>query len=486
MQKLSILSACFAIFLCLVSNRLIAEVSDDIELPDISDSTGTFISPREEKELGNAFFRNIHRQLTINQDLEVQSYIQSIGHKLAAHADPQQSPFHFFVVIDKNLNAFAGPGGYIGINSGLILATESESELASVISHEIAHVTQRHLYRAFEAASQLSLPTAAATLAAILIGSQSPELGQAALLAVQANSMQQRINFTRSNEQEADRVGMQTLVKADFDPNGMPTFFERLQQNSRYYGQAVPEFLRTHPVTASRISDTRNRAEKQPYRHYPDSFTYRTIRTKLRVLGSKNLDATRRYFLTLTEQGTPEQRAIANYGLGWVALKQQHFKEAQKIFSKLQKTLPEKPTLHIALAETATESRHYPEALAILKKARQRFPNHTPLSTLYLSTLIKTGQAQQARQEILPLIHSDRQNPKIYHLLAQAYGKLQQPIESYRYLAEYYYLTGRTEKAIEHIKTAKNFTGINFYQHAILDQRLAFFIEEERILKLGR
>ncbi|MBT6794699.1 MAG: M48 family metallopeptidase, partial [Methylococcales bacterium] len=377
MQKLSILSACFAIFLCLVSNRLIAEVSDDIELPDISDSTGTFISPREEKELGNAFFRNIHRQLTINQDLEVQSYIQSIGHKLAAHADPQQSPFHFFVVIDKNLNAFAGPGGYIGINSGLILATESESELASVISHEIAHVTQRHLYRAFEAASQLSLPTAAATLAAILIGSQSPELGQAALLAVQANSMQQRINFTRSNEQEADRVGMQTLVKADFDPNGMPTFFERLQQNSRYYGQAVPEFLRTHPVTASRISDTRNRAEKQPYRHYPDSFAYRIIRTKLQVLGSKNLDATRRYFLTLTEQGTPEQRAIANYGLGWVALKQQHFKEAQKIFSKLQKTLPEKPTLHIALAETATESRHYPEALAILKKARQRFPNYT-------------------------------------------------------------------------------------------------------------
>ena len=206
----------------------------------------------------------------------------------------------------------------------------------------------------------------------------------------------------------------------------------------------------------------------------------------MRVLGSKNLDATRRYFLTLTEQGTPEQRAIANYGLGWVALKQQHFKEAQKIFSKLQKTLPEKPTLHIALAETATESRHYPETLAILKQARQRFPNYTPLSTLYLSTLIKTGQAQQARQEILPLIHSDRQNPKIYHLLAQAYGKLQQPIESYRYLAEYYYLTGRTEKAIEHIKTAKNFTGINFYQHAVLDQRLAFFIEEERILKLGR
>ena len=486
MRKFRLLSGSIALFLSIFTGTLSAEVNQSIELPDISDSTGTLISPREEKELGDAFFRNIHRQLTINQDLEVQAYIRSIGNKLATHTESQPRSFHFFVVIDKNLNAFAGPGGYIGINSGLILATDSESELASVISHEIAHVTQRHLYRAFEAASQLSLPTAAATLAAILIGTQSPELGQAALLAVQAHSIQQRINFTRSNEQEADRVGMQTLIKADFDPNGMPTFFERLQQNSRYYGQAVPEFLRTHPVTASRISDTRNRAEKHPYRHYPDSFAYRIIRTKLRVLGSKDLDTTGRYFRTLTAQGTPEQRAIANYGLGWVALKQQHFKDAEKIFTKLLKTLPDRPTLHIALAETATESRQYSKALTILKKARHRFPNFTPLSTLHLSTLIKTGQAQQARQEILLRLHTDTQDSTRYHLLAQAYDKLQQPIESYRYLAEYYYQIGRTEKAIEHIKTAKKFTGINFYQHAILDQRLAFFIEEERILKLGR
>ena len=486
MRESRILFGSIAFFLYFSTTTLNAEVSQSIELPDISDSTGTLISPREEKELGDAFFRNIHRQLIINEDLEVQSYIQSLGHKLVAHAESQQSPFHFFVVLDNDLNAFAGPGGYIGINSGLILATDSESELASVISHEIAHVTQRHLYRAFEAASQLSLPTAAATLAAILIGSQSPELGQAALLAIQANSMQQRINFTRANEQEADRVGMQTLVKANFNPNGMPSFFERLQHNSRFYGQAIPEFLRTHPVTVSRISDTRNRAAKHPYRHYPDSFNYRTIRTKLRVLSSKDLNATRRHFLILKDQGTQEQRAIANYGLGWVELKQQHFKKARSIFNQLQKTLPHQPTILIGLAETAYESRQYSEALALLKKARQRFPEFTPLSTLYLSTLIKTGQAQKARQEILPRLHNSNPNPELYHLLAQAYDKLKNPIESYRYLSEYFYLTGHTGKAIEHIKTAKNFTGINFYQEAILDQRLAFFLEEERILKLGR
>jgi len=172
-------------------------------------------------------------------------------------------------VLENDINAFAGPGGYIGVNSGLILMTEAESELASVIAHEIGHVTQRHLFRAAEAAGRLSIPTMAATLAAILLGTQSPAMGQAAIMAIQAGSVQFQINFTRENEEEADRVGMQTLANSQFDPRSMPTFFERLQQSTRYYGQNIPEFLRTHPVTASRISDTRGRAETYPYKQYP-------------------------------------------------------------------------------------------------------------------------------------------------------------------------------------------------------------------------
>ncbi|MGZ8187112.1 MAG: M48 family metalloprotease, partial [Methylobacter sp.] len=134
-----------------------------IELPDMGDSSGTLITPVEEKEFGEAFFRSLHSQISINQDAEIQQYIQSIGQKLVANSDAPANPFHFFVVLQNDINAFAGPGGYIGVNSGLILITEAESELASVMAHEIAHVTQRHLYRAYEASSRLSIPTMAAT-----------------------------------------------------------------------------------------------------------------------------------------------------------------------------------------------------------------------------------------------------------------------------------------------------------------------------------
>ena len=255
-----------------------------IELPDMGDSSGTLITPAEEKEFGEAFFRSLHSQISINQDAEIQQYIQSIGQKLVANSDEPSHPFHFFVVMENDINAFAGPGGYIGVNSGLILMTEAESELASVMGHEIAHVTQRHLFRAAEAQSRLSIPTIAGTLAAILLGTQAPALGQAAIMAIQAGSVQFQINFTRENEEEADRVGMQILSSSHFDPRSMPTFFERLQQSTRYSGQAIPEFLRTHPVTASRISDTRGRAETYPYKQYPDSLDYQLTKAKIRVL----------------------------------------------------------------------------------------------------------------------------------------------------------------------------------------------------------
>ena len=229
--------------LSLISTYLPAIDIEQIELPDLGDSSGTLISPIEEKELGEAFFRSLHRQILISQDSEVQHYIQTIGQQLVVNSDLPTNPFQFFVVLDNQINAFAGPGGYIGINSGLLLLTESESELASVMAHEVAHVTQRHLYRAYEAASRLSIPTAAATIAAILIGTQDPALGQAALIAIQAGSVQFQIDFTRDNEMEADRVGMKTLAKSNYNPRSMPTFFERLQESTRYYGQNIPEFL---------------------------------------------------------------------------------------------------------------------------------------------------------------------------------------------------------------------------------------------------
>jgi len=451
---------------------------EKIKLPDMGDSSGTLISPIQEKELGDAFFRSLHSRIKINQDAEVQQYIQSIGRQLVANSDLPSNPFHFFVVLDKQINAFAGPGGYIGINSGLLLLTESESELASVMAHEIAHVTQRHLYRAFEAASRLSIPTAAATLAAILIGTQSPALGQAALIAIQAGSVQFQIDFTRDNEKEADRVGMQTLAKSNFSPRGMPTFFERLQQSSRYYGQNIPEFLRTHPVSASRISDTRGRSNKYPYKQYPDSQGYLLTQAKLRVMTS-TAKAALSYFQTREHQGTKDQQAIARYGIALVNIENRKFSAAEKIFQQLIKQYPNQPQYAYALAKTALQAQHYNKALNLLKTALTRFPNSSAIKMEYISTLLKAKKPKQAKATLETLNYPSKKQPLYFELLAQSYADLNQDAESHRYLAEYYYAVGQTSFAILQINLAKKAKDNNFYLQAILNQRQAFFINEE-------
>jgi predicted Zn-dependent protease len=457
-----------------------------IELPDMGDSSGALITPAEEKEFGEAFFRSLHSQISINQDAEIQQYIQTIGERLVANSDAPSNPFHFFVVMEKDINAFAGPGGYIGVNSGLILITEAESELASVMAHEIAHVTQRHLYRAYEASSRLSIPTAAATLAAILLGTQSPELGQAAIVAIQAGNVQFQIDFTRENEAEADRVGMQTLAGSQYDPRSMPTFFERLQQSSRYYGQNIPEFLRTHPVTASRISDTRGRAESYPYKQYPDSLGYQLAKAKIRVLTDTDNAETLKYFQTRSTQGTAEQRVVARYGLGLYALNSQKFTDAEAIFQQLSKEYPNQAQYLTALARTALDSKNYSTALARYKKLTEQFPDNEAIKLEYVTSLLKAGNADLARKNLFLLKPKTQQQPIYSQLLAQAYSALNQPAESHRYLAEYYYATGQTRDAILQIKLAQKSKGLNLQLSAILNDRLNFFTNEEEEARRNR
>ena len=459
---------------------------EKIQLPDMGDSAGALISPVQEQELGAAFFRNLHAQTEINADLEIQQYIQAIGRQLAAHSDTPSTPFHFFVVMDPNINAFAGPGGYIGVNSGLILLTEAESELASVMAHEIAHVTQRHLYRQIEAASKMSIPTVAATLAAILVGTQSPQMGQAALMAIQAGSIQFQIDFTRDHEKEADRVGMQTLSESNYDPRSMPTFFERLQQSTRYYGKGVPEFLRTHPVSESRIADTRGRAENYPYRQYPDSMGYLLAKAKLQVITTSDKKQAIQHFMALEQQGTPEQRAVARYGIGLAQLELLQYGQANQIFQQLAEQFPDQPAYIAALARTAAESRDYEKANQLFSKATQRFPSNDAIKIERARYLLKNGQAEQARQVLLSLSDSQKSQPFYYELLAQIFAELKQPGESHRYMAEHYYAGGQTEDAIMQIRLAKKEANLSYQLQAILDERLNFLLAEEEERKRER
>ena len=458
--------------------------ADEIILPDMGDSTGTLISPLQEKILGASFFRNIRSQLEISYDPDIQNYIQSIGQKLVANSDNPTQAFYFFVVESDDINAFAGPGGYIGINSGLILNSDSESELASVMAHEIAHVTQRHIYRSYEAASRMSIPAAAAMIAAIIVATQAPELGIGALSAIQAGSIQMQIEFTRDNEQEAGRIGLKTLARAKFDPRSMPTFFEKLQHASRYYGAGAPEFLRTHPITSSRISDTRGRAEKYSYRQVPDSQDYRLAKAKLRLTSKQtSLEDLTRYFRNRVNQGTNKQRTAMQYGLGLSYLKQHQFEQAEAIFLKLSKQHPKQRQYLTALAQVAVNKRDIETAKKLYLQLQQKFPSDIEFQFEYSAILQKSNQPRLALQHLKLIDYKNQQHPRFFLLLAQAYGNLGENITSHRYMAEYYYSVGHTNAAITQIKIAQKDKHINFYQSAILDGRLNFFISEMKALK---
>ncbi len=489
-MKLKPITIAIALSLILDSVITAAEPINKIELPDMGDSTGRLISPAEELQLGEAFFRSVHTQVPINQDAEIQQYVESIGQRLSVNSDDPGHPFHFFVVMEKDINAFAGPGGYIGVNAGLILATEEESELAAVMAHEIAHVTQRHLYRAYEADKQRTIPNLIATAAAVALamsaGSQSGQGGMVPIAAVMAGNLQFKIDFTRENEAEADRVGMQTLVGSQFDPRSMPTFFERLQQSSRYSGRNIPEFLQTHPVTVSRISDTRGRADTYPYKQFGDSLGYLLTRAKLRVLTGKDSADIVKYFQTGTTQGTPVQRTVARYGLGLTLLHTQRFKEAEEIFQQLAKEYPEQVQYLAALARTSLESRDYTQALIRYKNLTEQFPGNEAIKLEYISSLLKIGKAEQARKLLFSLTTRVQQQPIYSQLLAQVYSALNQPAESHRYLADYYYATGQTMEAIQQCKLAQTSKGLNPQLSAIVDARLRFFIDEMMEAKRNR
>ncbi|MBT5966258.1 MAG: M48 family metalloprotease, partial [Gammaproteobacteria bacterium] len=366
----------------------------------------------------------------------------------------------------------------------LILSSDSESELASVVAHEIAHVTQRHIYRSYEASSRMSLPAAAAMVAAIIIATQAPEVGLGALSAIQAGSLQMQIDFTRDNEQEADRIGIRILERSGFDPLSMPAFFEKLQLASRYYGEGAPEFLRTHPVTSSRISDTRGRAEKYPYRQVPDSQTYRLIKAKLRI-GSENtkLNDLVVYFTNKVNQGTAEQRAAMQYGLGLTFIKKQQFDKAEEIFQNLHQRYPKQQEYLTALAQAAVNQQDFETAKKRYLKLQQQFPGNIEYQFEYISILLKSNQPRLALQHLNLIDYRYQQHPRYYLLRARAYGNLKDNVNLHRYMAEYFYAIGQPNTAILQITLAQKDKGLNFYLSAILEDRLNLFQAEILAIK---
>ncbi len=442
-----------------------------VQLPDIGSPESSTISIAEERAIGELFMREIRSRVELLDDAEAEDYVQSLGYRLLSQSDSQHFGFTFFVVKDAGINAFAAPGGYIGINSGLITASESEGEVASVLAHEIAHVTQRHIAQAVAVADRSSMQTLAGIIAAILIGTQSPEAGQATAAAVVGSQIQKQLNFSRANEQEADRVGMQLLQGAGFDPRAMPAFFEKLQSASRYY-QKPPEFLSTHPVTTSRIADAIGRAEKFPYRQLEDSLSYQFVRAKLRVLTELEPQNAVSYFSERMKFGSPESLAATKYGLAIAYDRSSRPQEANKLFRELAAQYPDRVPLRAALAENELRRGRLNEALQIYADTTALYPGNKVLVRGYADALIQAGQAKKALEVIDRYGRLHALDAVLYKLRANAHQQAGNPAESHIALSEHYYLNGEIGAAIHQLELASQRSGNDFYRNSRIEARL--------------
>lgn len=423
------------------------------ELPDMGDPSSTVLSPYDDYMLGQAFMRNLRMHVEIIEDPELNAYINSLGYRLLSAAGSNLQ-FNFFIVNDPSINAFAGPGGHIGIHSGLILSAETEGELASVMAHEIAHVTQRHLARAFQKASASQLQTAAAILAAILIG--SPELSTAMIATATAGNIQQQLNFTRSHEKEADRVGIDILVNSGYDPHNMPGFFSRLQEAYRYMDNSnVPELLRTHPVTPNRIADSQNRADQFPKMkdHASPNFTY--IQAKLQSM-DESKHAYRMKEIEAKRTQSKSLSSVDQYEYALINIQHGNLDIAEKYSQALLAESAESIEFIALQAQIEIEKGDSSAAIQRLQKALLLFPNHPQLSVLYAKALLESGKARQAADSMRELIQQQQQFvlPSYYQLLAKTEFAAGRQGHAYVALADYYFMIGLTRMAINHLETA--------------------------------
>lgn len=476
----SSLLARLALCLALLSAPAQQTLALNTELPDLGNSAGTLITPKRERDLGKAFMRSVRQSEKVLDDPLLSDYIQSLGQRLVHNSDASGTPFTFFLIDDPQVNAFAGPGGHIGIYTGLLLITETESELAAVVAHEIAHVSQQHLLRAWESAGQLSIPNAAILLAAIVLGATvGGEAAAATAIGGQAALIQRQINFTRSNEKEADRVGIEILAKTGFEPRAMPTFFARMGKANRVYSSKLPEFLLTHPVTTSRTADALGRAEQFPYRQNPEDLRYHLARITLTQDRIEDPQQAIRELQMMADDGRFRSEAAVHYGIALAQIRAKRYQNAAATLDRLLKTQPEIVEFIVTRAQVDAALNNNSAALQRLEQALNAHPGSYALNIAYAETALALGDPARADKRLKRFLDFRRDEPRVYALLSRAAGDQKKPAQGHEYLAEYYYLTGDLENAILQLEIALKRPDMSFYNASRLESRLAELKQEE-------
>ncbi len=450
-------------------------------LPNLGDATSDDLSPLTERKLGDEIMRQAHEGGDVMEDPESTEYLNQFGDLLVSRVGPGDTrTFAFFLVTDPGINAFALPGGYVGINSGLVVATQSESELASVMAHEMGHVIQRHIARSIARQKQTNLIAMAATVLGMLAAakSTSPDAGQAAMAAGAGYAIQDQLNFGRDAEREADRVGFQIMRDAGFDVNAMTAFFAHLQQVMRVYDNGTPSFLQSHPLTTERIADIQNRIREAPYRQRPDSLDFHLVRARLRVIQdptTQGLRDTRTAFEDQLKTGAYLNEAAVQYGMAVVLLKQNDAAGAQARLDRVSHlvTKPNAILANIAI-DVKQASGDTAGAIALAKKGRALFPQSRMLAQNYADTLQQAGRHDEAIAFLRDQLLLYRSEPVLYELLAKSYAAKGDPMVSHRLLGEAYLLRGSVAGALEQMHWAGRPAPSNadFYVLSQIDARV--------------
>ncbi len=449
-------------------------IAGDITLPSIGSDSSSRFTQAEEKLLGETFMRQVRLELPVSDDPEMSDYIRNLGYQLVASSEFRSRDFTFFIIQDPNINAFAGPNGHIGMNAGLILTSTDESEVASVMAHEIAHVAQRHLERSFDRNENMSLPTAAAILTAIVLGSiANVNVTEAAIFATMAASSASQLSFSRANELEADHIGIQILSKSGFDPNGMPSFFEKLQQANRE--STPPEYLSTHPVTLKRVAESRNRASihqsKFNSKYLANSQAYYLVKAKLRVTTSHDLKKLVKRMEGELEDGSYQNKVAQLYGYAHALMRIKKLDKARQQVDELIKLDGNRIQYTTLRANIEIEAENFEAGYTLFKNALQLNPGNATLSLHYADSLINQKHPAQA-MKILNAINLDGPTPIYLQLLAKAEENTGNQSASHRTLAEYYLMYGLVPSAISHLNQALKEKDVSENEQHLIHSRI--------------
>lgn len=426
------------------------------ELPDLGSPAALILSPKDEQQLARGVLGEISQSLKLSQDPVVNDYLHAIGYRIVATHRSDPRSYTFFAIEDNGINAFAVPGGMIGVNTGLILAAGSESELAGVLAHEIAHVHLKHIARFIEHMGRVRISNIAGILASVILATQNPEAGSGALAATMAGSTQSMINFTRDNEKEADLVGIQSLAAAGFDPRGMSEFFKKLSQSTRYYGRDIPEYLRTHPLTESRLMEASRRADAFPYKQIEDSLQFHLVRARVQVAQLPSNQAVKFFEDTLSNK-TYNHDEGARYGYALALLGNQNPK-AEEVIKALIKQNPNQSLYHLTLGDVLWQQGKKDIAISKLETALENHPHNHPLTMSLSSKLIDQNQNGEA----IALLHRQAlvrpSDAAIYHMLSKAYAQNNDMTASHRFEAEYRFQLGDLHGALTQLRMADQFS----------------------------